>query len=334
MVPVVDRNQIPLMPCSEKRARQMISSRKATPFWKHGVFCIRLNKEPPSRKLQQVAVGIDPGSKKEGFTVKSASHTYLNIQADAVTWVKDHVETRRTLRRGRRFRNTPCRKNRLNRSRGSIPPSTKARWGWKLRVISWLRKMYPITDVVVEDIKARTTGKRKWDQSFSPLEVGKNWFYGEIRKIFSLTLKQGWDTKELRDKLGLKKTSSKMAEVFSAHCVDSWVLANEIVGGHAKPDNEKLLCVAPLQFHRRMLHRMVPSKGGKRALYGGTRSMGLRRGTLVKHPKWGLTYVGGSSNGRISLHSLVTGTRVNRTTNKLDIKILVFNSWRTYTPTQ
>lgn len=330
MIPVVDKNQVPMMPCSEKRARQMVSSKKATPFWKRGIFCIRLNQDPSSRNLQQVAVGVDPGSKKEGFTIKSASHTYLNIQADAVTWVKDHIEIRRDLRRSRRSRNTPCRANRLNRSRGSIPPSTRARWGWKLRVLSWISKMFPVTDIVVEDIKARTTGKRKWDQSFSPLEVGKNWFYGEIRKCFSLTLKQGWDTKELRDKFGLKKTSRKLAEVFSAHCVDSWVLANDVVGGHSKPENERLLCIAPLQFHRRMLHRMVPSKGGKRSSYGGTRSMGLKRGTIVKHPKWGLTYVGGSYRSNLSLHSIQTGIRLNKSVKRQDIKVLSLNSWRTY----
>jgi len=58
---------------------------------------------------QPVAVGIDPGSKKEGFTVKSEVRTFLNIQADAVTWVKDAVETRRNLRRSGRMRKTPCR---------------------------------------------------------------------------------------------------------------------------------------------------------------------------------------------------------------------------------
>ena len=329
MVPVVDRNQVPLMPCSEKRARQMITSRRATPFWKRGLFCIRLNEDPFSRVLQQVALGIDPGSKKEGFTIKSSEHTYLNIQADAVTWVKDHVDARQVARTLRRARKTPCRSRRVNRTRGlSLPPSTRARWGWKLRVIAWLSKMFPITDIVVEDIKAKTTGKRKWDRSFSPLEIGKKWFYGEVRKVFTLTLRQGWDTKRLRDTLGLKKTSNKIAEVFSAHCVDSWVLANEIVGGHTSPDNERLTCVTPLQFHRRMLHRMVPSKGGKRSLYGGTRSTDLRRGTLVRHPKFGLTYVGGSSSGKLSLHSLDTGKRVTRGAIRRDLRVLSFNSWR------
>jgi hypothetical protein len=44
-VPVVDKNQIPLMPTTSARARRWIRSGKATPFWKRGVFCVRLNME-------------------------------------------------------------------------------------------------------------------------------------------------------------------------------------------------------------------------------------------------------------------------------------------------
>jgi len=331
MVPVVDRNQIPLMPCSEKRARKMVASKKATPFWKRGIFCIRLNVEPSACNLQKIVVGIDPGSKKEGFTVKSKAHTLLNIQADAITWVKDHVETRRIMRRGRRFRKTPCRQNRMNRSRGSLPPSTKSRWQWKLRIVNWLRKMFPVVSFVVEDIKVITKKfQKKWNRSFSPLEVGKAWFYEKLRALGELTIKQGWDTKLLRDNLSLKKTSKKMSEVFSAHCVDSWVLANEIIGGHLKPENTRLTCVIPIQLFRRQLHRMVPSKGGKRSLYGGTRSLGLKRGSLVKHPKLGLTYVGGSSNNRLSLHSLLNGSRLTKSAKLEDCRFLSYSGVRTY----
>lgn len=327
MVPVVDINQIPLMPCSEKRARRMIQSRKATPFWKKGIFCIRLNQEPSSGATQPIAVGIDPGSKKEGYTVKSEAHTLLNINADAVTWVKSAVETRRMMRRGRRFRKTPCRKNRINRKRGGFPPSTKARWGWKLRICNWLKRLYPITDLIVEGIKAVTKGKRQWDQSFSPLEIGKNWFYEEIQKLGSLVTRQGWETKEFRDLAGLKKTTKKLDPVFSAHCVDSWVLANSIVGGHIKPDNERLLLMIPLRFHRRCLHLLQPAKGALRRLNGGTRSLGFKRGSLIRHPKWGLTYVGGKG-GRLSLHSIETKKRLTLTAKTSDINFLTYNTWR------
>lgn len=114
-VPVVDSKNRPLMPTTPSRAKRWIKAGKATPFWKKGVFCVRLNVEPSLQHRQPIAVGIDPGSKREAFTVKSQAHTYLNIQTHAVDWVKDHVEVRRNMRRARRFRNTPCRQNRTNR---------------------------------------------------------------------------------------------------------------------------------------------------------------------------------------------------------------------------
>ena len=327
-VPVIYNNK-PLMPSTEKHARQMVKSRKATPFWKRGIFCIRLNQKPSSFNLQPVAVGIDPGSKKEAFTVKSKTHTYLNIQADAVSHVKKAIEDRRNMRRGRRFRKTPWRQNKMNRKHGGLPPSTKARWQWKLRIIAQLAKIYPITDIIVEDIKAMTKeGKRKWNLSFSPLEAGKKWFCSELEQFGHVKLIEGYTTKTLRDSLGLKKTKAKLSEVFEAHCVDSWVMANACIGGHEKPDNTGIMFISPIRLHRRQLHAFQSAKSGFRRLYGGTRSLGLKRGSLVKHSKYGYCYVGGTMNDRISLHSLKDGKRLCQNAKLSDIIFKTYNIWQ------
>jgi uncharacterized protein (UPF0335 family) len=334
-VPVVDKNQNPLMPTTPSRARKWIKSGKATPFWKHGVFCVRLNVEPSDNKAQEVAVGVDPGSKKEGFTVKSELHTYLNIQADAVTWVKKAIETRKMMRRTRRGRNCPHRFCRSNRNINSkrLPPSTKARWQWKLRILNWLKKMYPITCVVAEDIKAWTyKNAKKWNKNFSPLEVGKQWFYNQIKQQFKLETKQGYETKQMRDELKLKKFSAKLSNKFEAHCVDSWVLANWFVGGHTKVDNKDMLLIVPLQFHRRMLHALQPVKGNIRRPYGGTRSLGFKRGSLVKHIKYGLCFVGGYLKDKISLHSISDGNRLTQKAKITDCRFISFSSSRYYQP--
>jgi hypothetical protein len=97
--------------------------------------------------------------------------------------------------------------------------------------------------LVVEDIKAKTTGKQRWDVSFSPLEVGKRWFYEQLAKLAQVVTRSGWETKQMRDALGLKKTGKKTAEVFEAHCVDAWVLAHSATGGSSQPDNKRMLCV-------------------------------------------------------------------------------------------
>jgi len=327
-VPVVSSTGKPLIPCHPARARELVRSGRAVRRFDRGLFYIRLT-DRADGEVQTVTVGIDPGSKQEGFTVKSEAHTYLNIQADAVDWVSDHVKTRRIMRQARRYRNTPCRKNRTNRSIGGLPPSTKARWQWKLRICRWLARVYPIESFVVEDICARTKGKRRWDKSFSPLQVGKQWMYNELGKLGRVILKKGWETKEMRVALGLKKTSNKMAEVFEAHCVDSWALANWLVGGHVKPDNTRILRITPLRFHRRQLHRLQPGRGGIRGPYGGTRSHGFKRGSLVKHPKYGVTYVGGCLKDRISLHRITDGARLCQNARPSDCEFLAFNSWRT-----
>ncbi|GET37300.1 RRXRR domain-containing protein [Microseira wollei] len=337
-VPVVDSNNRPLMPTTPARAKRWIKSGKATPFFKKGVFCVRLNVEPSNRNHQPIAVGIDPGSKREGFTVKSFSHTYLNVQTHAVDWVKDHIETRRNMRRARRFRKTPCRQNRVNRlvNKQKLPPSTLACWQWKLRICKWLISIFPVT--IFEDIKAKTwKNGRKWNVMFSPLEVGKHWFYSELRQIADLETRTGNDTYDLRQALGLKKSKNKLSNKFDAHCVDSWVLANWYVGGHTAPDNTLLIEVVPLELHRRQLHRLQHQAGHIRLRYGGTISAGFKRGAVVKHPLHGFCYVGGwhqsptkknPDRKTISLHNINSGKRLTQNALPTDCKFLAYNSWR------
>lgn len=313
MIRVLDENKNPLMPCSEKRGRRLLERKEAKPYWYKGVFCIVLQRPPKTTYKQEVVVGIDPGSKFEGLTVKSEAHTLLNIQTEAKVDVKKKIETRTTLRRSRRSRKLRYRPHRPNRGVGKrLPPSTKSRWQYKLSLLNWLSRMYPVTHVVVEDISATTKeGKRGWNKTFSPLQVGKNYFRDEVEKMGAeYSEYAGYETYGFRNSHGLKKNSNKSKKDFYTHCVDSWVLANEVVGGHTKVDNERVLFLSPLKRYRRQLHRQNPQKGGTRPPYGGTRSLGLERGTLVKHPKYGLSLVGGTSKGRVSLNSIQTNKRL------------------------
>ncbi len=127
----------------------------------------------------------------------------------------------------------------------------------------------------------------------------------------------------------MKKSTNKTADTFSAHCVDSWVLANWYVGGHIEPDNKELLLITPLRFHRRQLHALQPAKGGIRRSYGGTCSLAFKRGSYVKHPKYGVCFVGGASKGRISLHSLGDGKRLTQNAFPTECKFLTYASVRT-----
>jgi len=238
------------------------------------------------------------------------------------------------MRANRRSRKTPYRQNKMNRTRktiGWLAPSTRARWGWKLRIVTQLNKIFPISDFVVEDIKAKTLkGKgNRWNRSFSPLETGKNWFYYELRNFGNVHLKQGYETAKLRDKAGLIKSSAKLSNKFEAHCVDSWILANSLVEGkHSIPENKNILFISPIKVQRRQLHKFQFSKGGKRIHCGGTNNFGFKKGSLVVHKKHGLTYVGGSSKDRISLPLIIDGKRLSQGAKITDIRFKSYNVWK------
>jgi len=331
-VPVVDAKGAPLMPCTPARARLLLKKGKASARWnKLGVFYLQL-KYAVEPKNQMLAVGVDPGSKFEAVSVAGSKDTVLNIMHEAVDWVKKALEQRRQMRRARRHRKIRCRKCRGDNRRreGKVPPSTKARWDAKLRIIAQLKRIMPISRAVVEDVKAVTRKAcRRWNGNFSPIEVGKRYFYSKLKAMgLEVTAKSGNETKAFRDSLGLKKIRNKSKPVFESQCIDSWCLA-AMATGAKHPTTKSLYYMVPLRWHRRQLHRLEAEKGGIRRRYGGTMSLGLKKGTLVKHVKYGLCYIGGNLRGRFSLHSLKTGKRLTQNAKREEFKILTRIVFRT-----
>jgi RRXRR protein len=330
MVPVVSATGKPLMPTTHRRANGLIAKGRALRRFDRGLFYIKLV-DRTDGCIQPVALGIDPGSKREAFVVQSPQHTLLIIQAEAVTWVAAAVKRRAVARRLRRLRKTPRRACRPNRRAGKkrLPPSTRARWGLKVRIAQWLARYYPLTTIVIEDIKAPTRpGHRRWNKGFSPPEVGKTWCYGELEKIAPVQKVPGYVTKTLREEVGLHKSGAKLSERWDAHCIDAFVLANSAAEGPREPTRRQMLVIVPLQLHRRQLHRFNLGTGGRPKPYGGTVSLGLKRGSWVRHTQHGLVFVGGTSNGRISLHSMETGKRLTQQARAEDCRLLCTASWR------
>jgi hypothetical protein len=335
-VPVVDVRGIPLMPCTPPKARALLTAGKARPKRnKLGIFYLQLSyaQEPNNQPL---VVGIDPGSKFEGFSVVGTKATVLNLMVEAPVHVKAAVQTRRTLRRARRFRlwRRPCRTQNRLAGQHRLPPSTRSRWEAKARIVRRLLAILPLTEVVVEDVQAQTRPgpSRKWNASFSPVQVGKAHLHGLLRGMgLILHLREGWQTQQLRAQFGLKKTSQKDHQTFSSHAVDAWVLAACVSGAEA-PTCTRLWYVVPVQLHRRQLHRLQADHGGVRKPYGGTRSLGFRRGTLVRHARYGRCTIGGCDRerGRLSLHAYRTNQRLTQAATPADCQVrtvLAFRSW-------
>jgi RRXRR protein len=337
-VPVVDARGIPLMPCTPSKARALLKAGRARPKRsKLGLFYLHLTyAQDPNN--QQLVVGIDPGACFEGFSVVGARDTVCNLMSETPTHVKQAVQTRRTLRRARRFRlwRRPCRLHNRLAGKHRLPPSTRSRWEAKARIVRQLASILPLTDAAVEDVQAMThTGEGgQWNAAFRPVQVGKEHLY-RLLKEQGLTVHRypGSVTQQLRDHFGLPKTHQKDARTFSSHAVDAWVLA-AATSGATVPTCTRLWYVVPIQLYRRQLHRQQAERGhgGIRKPYGGRRSLGFKRGTLVRHPRYGLCRVGGCDREqqRLSLHAYRTNTRVTQGAKLSDCRRLTAMAFRTW----
>jgi len=319
----------PLMPCHPARARQL-KKKGAKARWFRGIYAIQLTHRSDGEK-QPTVCGIDPGMKREGFTVQSKSHTYLNIQSDSITSVSYRVLIRKWLRQGRRHRWTPCRQPRSNRRNKKkwLAPTVRSKWEIKMNIINYLRKLFPITDFVVEDVAARKfVHFREWNKNFSTLELGKTEYYEKISQLGTLKLLKGYDTATRRNELGLKKKHNKLSESFYSHNVDSWVLASFITG-RTEVDNKNVFRITPLRFYRRRLHFTCPQKGGVRNKYGGTICGLFKKGSFVKHNKYGLLFVSGDTAKGIALSNPSTGIVERQNGVSEEYKFLFYSPWRT-----
>lgn len=121
MVPVLDKNKIPSIPCSEKRVRKLMRKGEAKSSWYKDIFCIILQKELFNREKQDIN-GIDSGNKQTRKISVTDIEVKLSISLNTTSWIKD-----------------------------------------LLRVLTVLSKVLPLTDVVFENIYAKTIKSRnKW----------------------------------------------------------------------------------------------------------------------------------------------------------------------------
>jgi 5-methylcytosine-specific restriction endonuclease McrA len=159
---VLDKRKKPLMPCSEKRARQLLDKGRAV-VHRLRPFTIRL-KDRSGGETQPVRLKLDPGSKTTGVAIVRAQGEAQHVlHLDEITHrgatIKASLDSRRALRRARRGRKTRYRKPRfLNRRRrdGWLPPSLKSRLANILTWVERLRRVCPITALSQELIKFDT----------------------------------------------------------------------------------------------------------------------------------------------------------------------------------
>lgn len=152
---VLDTNRKPLTPCKLSIARKLLTVCKAAVFRQYP-FTIILKKEveamPESIKLK-----IDPGSKTTGIALVQTGKVIFGAElTHRGQAIKASLESRRSLRRGRRSRHTRYRQARfLNRTRakGWLAPSLQHRIETTLTWVNKFIKLAPIGSIVQELVR-------------------------------------------------------------------------------------------------------------------------------------------------------------------------------------
>jgi hypothetical protein len=321
-VPVLSPDGEPLMPTSSSRARRWITSGKAKPLWNDlNIFCVQLLVEPSGTDTQKIVASIDPGNMFSGIAVVSrkavlfTAHVVLPFKR--VIARKEAQKILRRARRGRRInRNIPFaqrahRQKRFDNRRGNkLPPSIRANRQLELRIVKELIRLFPVTEIVYEYVKARG------DKGFSPVMVAQGWMLEQLSEIAPTHTLEGWKTSILRKQLGLKKNKdNKSVQDVTTHANDAIALgASRFMQykafhtsnsrghhwiGSVQLTDAPFKIIARPQLYRRQLHFENKSKKGIRKRKGGTVTpFGFRSGDLVQASKGKLTvkgYIGGYS---------------------------------------
>lgn len=156
---VLDKNLKPLDPCHPARARELLKQRRAKVFKRYPFTIVLQDRTVSESVTHPHRIKIDPGSKTTGIAVvqeETGRVTNALEISHRGQQIKDSLESRRALRRGRRNRKTRYRKPRfLNRTRkdGWLPPTLESRISNIETWVRRIRKVCPVTAISQELVK-------------------------------------------------------------------------------------------------------------------------------------------------------------------------------------
>jgi len=152
---VIDTNKQPLSPCHPSVVRKLLTSGKAAVFRVYP-FTIILKREVIATP-EPIEIKIDPGSKTTGIALKQGDKVLFGAElTHRGQAIKNSLESRRALRRGRRARNTryrPARFSNRTKPKGWLAPSLQHR---VLTTLTWVKRFIrfvPVTSITQELVR-------------------------------------------------------------------------------------------------------------------------------------------------------------------------------------
>lgn len=160
---VIDNSKKGLMPCSEKRARKLLTKSRAV-VHKRYPFTIRLkDRKAEQSAFQSVQVKLDPGSKTTGMALVVQGNGRLIVKhlfhlVHRGHQIREALTQRRAFRRRRRnqLRYRPARFNNRTKPKGWLAPSLKHRVDTTLSWVSKLSRTTHEPEIYLERVKFDT----------------------------------------------------------------------------------------------------------------------------------------------------------------------------------
>jgi hypothetical protein len=168
------RNE-PLMPCSNKKARQLLKEKKAE-IVLYNPFTIRLL-YATGETNQEVNIGVDTGAKYIGIAITSQDKVLVKGEIELRQDVKENLSSRSILRKSRRSKKTRYRQARWNnrkRKDNWLPPSVQSKVD---NQINWINKfilLLPNSNLIIE------VGKFDTAKMINPDIEGKEYQQGSL----------------------------------------------------------------------------------------------------------------------------------------------------------
>ncbi|MEQ8382934.1 MAG: RNA-guided endonuclease IscB [Coleofasciculus sp. A1-SPW-01] len=179
---VLDKKLKPLDPCHPARARELLNKGRAKVFKRYPFTIVLQDRVIEDSVTHFHRIKIDPGSKTTGISVvqeETGRVTNALEISHRGQQIKDALDSRSSLRRGRRNRKTRYRKPRfLNRTRkeGWLPPSLESRIANIETWVRRIRKLCPITAISQELV--RFDLQHKQNPEISGIEYQRGELFG------------------------------------------------------------------------------------------------------------------------------------------------------------
>ncbi|WP_312856132.1 RNA-guided endonuclease IscB [Anoxybacteroides tepidamans] len=180
---VINKHGKPLMPCSPRKARILLTNKKAKVV-KRTPFTIQLLYGSSGYK-QPISLGVDAGAKHVGLSATTKNQVLLEAEVQLRTDIQELLATRRQFRRSRRNRKTRYRKARfLNRKKpnGWLAPSIQHKVESHIKLVKWVHSLLPITHITVEVAQFDTQKIKNPDIQGAAYQQGEQLGFWNVRE--------------------------------------------------------------------------------------------------------------------------------------------------------